>query len=65
MHQERLSVGDIIKQIDSYKTKSEGGIDMPILRIKLCGEDCKIVYKEKPTGAAFIKDFIIIFRKIY
>jgi len=37
----------IIKQIDSYKTKSEGGLDMPILRIKLCGEECIIIYKEK------------------
>ncbi len=42
-----IETEDIIKQIDSYKTKSEGGIDMPILKIKLCGEDCKIIYKEK------------------
>jgi hypothetical protein len=37
----------IIKQIDSYKTKSEGGLDRPILRIKLCGEECLIIYEEK------------------
>lgn len=42
-----IETEDIIKQIDSYKTKSEGGIDMPILKIKLCGKDCKIIYKEK------------------
>jgi hypothetical protein len=42
-----IETEDIIKQIDSYKTKSEGGLDMPILRIKLCGEECTIIYKER------------------
>ncbi len=40
-------VEDIIGQIENFKTESEGGSSKPILRIKLCGEECKINYKEK------------------
>lgn len=38
---------DINKQIQSFKTKEEGGKSKPVLRIKLCGEKCIITYKEK------------------
>jgi hypothetical protein len=42
-----IEAENIIGQIESYKTKSEGGINGPDLTVKLCGEICKIIYKEK------------------
>ena len=42
-----IETENVIEQIESYKTKAEAGIDSPTLIIKLCGEDCKIIYKEK------------------
>jgi len=38
---------DIVDQIYNFKTESEGGYSQPILRIKLCGEECEIKFKEK------------------
>jgi hypothetical protein len=38
---------DIIVQIENFKTESEGGKSEPILRIKLCDEECEIEFKEK------------------
>jgi hypothetical protein len=34
-------------QIDAFKTETEGKNSLPILRIKLCGEECEIEFKEK------------------
>jgi hypothetical protein len=38
---------DIIEQIRSFKPQVEGGTKPPELHIKLCGEDCTIMYNEK------------------
>ncbi len=38
---------NILKQIESFKTESEGGNSNPALMIKLCAEECKIQFKEK------------------
>ena len=40
-------VDDIKKQIQDFRTEIEGGGDIPILRIRLCGDDCCITYTEK------------------
>ena len=37
----------IIGQIENFKTESEGGNTVPAVRIKLCGEECKITFTEK------------------
>lgn len=42
-----VEAGDINKQIQSFKTEKEGGKSKPVLRIKLCGEECIITYTEK------------------
>ena len=38
---------NILEQIEAFKTESEGGDGKCILMIKLCGEECKIYFKEK------------------
>jgi hypothetical protein len=42
-----IETENIIEQIESCKIKSEGGINSPDLMVKLCGEICRITYKEK------------------
>jgi len=42
-----VEANNILDQIDALKTESEGGNSNPVLRIKLCGEECKIEFKEK------------------
>jgi len=43
----KVEAVDIIGQILSKKTKSEGAVDDLSLKISLCGKDCEIRYKEK------------------
>ncbi len=38
---------DIIGRIENFKTESEGGNSEPVLKIKLCGKECEITFKEK------------------
>ena len=42
-----IEAGDILEQIKNFKTELEGGDGKPILRIKLCGDECEIKFKEK------------------
>ena len=44
---EAIEAENILEQIDNFKTESEGEDSKPILRIKLCGEECEIKFKEK------------------
>ena len=38
---------DIIEQIRSFKMEAEGGSEKPILKFKICDEECEITFKEK------------------
>ena len=42
-----IEAGDVPTQIENFQIESEGGDCKPILDIKLCGEKCKIHFKEK------------------
>ena len=42
-----VEAGDIIEQIQRFKTEREKGTGEPVLKIKLCGVDCLIKFKEK------------------
>jgi len=42
-----VEVENILTQINSFRTETEGENALPIVRIKLCGEECEIKYKEK------------------
>ena len=42
-----IEADNIIEQIENFKTEKEGGNSEAVLRIKICGEECKIRYKEK------------------
>ena len=42
-----IETGDVPTQIENFQIESEGGDCKPILDIKLCGEKCKIHFKEK------------------
>ncbi|RLB92213.1 MAG: hypothetical protein DRH50_10120 [Deltaproteobacteria bacterium] len=42
-----VEAADILEQIKNFKTESEGGDGKPVLRIKLCGEEREIKFKEK------------------
>lgn len=42
-----VEAGSIIEQIKSFKIEKDEERNPPALRIKLCGEECKITYTEK------------------
>jgi len=42
-----VEAGDIIEQIQRFKTEREKGTSEPVLTIKLCGKYCMIKFKEK------------------